>query len=431
MPTETASISHLSERIADLTKRFANGSHIDVKLQQQIVVLAEKLAIATREPDENVYHTATQIAHNAALRSIIAMGVFEALPADETSISTQTLAAQLKVDKDLLGNSTLASDLCTTHTIDADRLMRALASTHFFLNPSPNHYAHTPLSRCYTTIAPRAMTAQMYDFTSQGVFALPRFLRGNNFSSAGTYTDGPFQLGAATNLGFWEYLGAEPERMALFSAGMRAGTTIGCGRASGAFPFGVALADCGEKDVAVVDIGGGRGQALEAIKKDWKGVRGRLVLQDLPHVVKDGAQKGLPAWMETSCASFFEPQSVIGARIYYFRRIFHDWDQVKGREILLNTKGAMNEYSRILITDMVLPDVDAPRDMALQDLNMMSFGGMERSEQQWRELVGSAGLVLRRVWLSKDGAKHAVVEVVLPEFQGVDVHETEGMRGAS
>ena len=92
----------------------------------------------------------------------------------------------------------------------------------------------------------------------------------------------------------------------------------------------------------------------------------------------------------------------------------------------------MNEYSRILIADMVLPDVDAPRDMALQDLNMMSFGGMERSEQQWRELIESAELVLRRIWLSKDGAKHAVVEAVLPSFQGldVDVHETNRLSGA-
>lgn len=31
------------------------------------------------------------------------MGVFEALPADDASISTRSLAENLKVDKDLLG----------------------------------------------------------------------------------------------------------------------------------------------------------------------------------------------------------------------------------------------------------------------------------------------------------------------------------------
>lgn len=84
----------------------------------------------------------------------------------------------------------------------------------------------------------------------------------------------------------------------------------------------------------------------------------------------------------------------------------------------MNTKEAMNEYSRVLIADMVLPDINCPRDLAMQDLNMMSLGGMERSESDWRRLLESAGLSLRKVWLNEDGPKHAVVEAVLPGFKG-------------
>lgn len=61
MPTDTAAIAHLSHEISELSKGFADSSHSDIKLQQQIVLAAEKLAIATREPDENVYYTATQV----------------------------------------------------------------------------------------------------------------------------------------------------------------------------------------------------------------------------------------------------------------------------------------------------------------------------------------------------------------------------------
>lgn len=190
--------------------------------------------------------------------------------------------------------------------------MRALASTHMFNNPAPNQYAHTPLSRCYLTADSRAMTAQMYDFTCKGVFAMPQFLISNKFTSAGDYERGPFQLGANTSLGFWEYLHAEPERMQLFSAGMRARTTIGSGKANSVFPFGEALKGCVETDIAIVDVGGGRGQALEAIKQEWPQIKGRLVLQDLAHVIDDGEEKGLPSWMETSRASFFEPQVLHG-----------------------------------------------------------------------------------------------------------------------
>ncbi|KAF2203259.1 S-adenosyl-L-methionine-dependent methyltransferase [Delitschia confertaspora ATCC 74209] len=407
MPTDTGAILELSKTIGSLAQTLDKCAVSNKQVQAALIVAAEKLAIATREPEENVYHIATQIAHNAAIRSIIAMGVFEQMPEDGSPISSSTLASRLNVNEELL-----------------IRLLRACTSTHLFANPSPNHYVHTPLSRAYLTPANRAMTAQMYDFTCKGVFALPEFLLLNKFDSAGTYESGAFQMGANTDLTFWDYLAAVPERMQLFSAGMRAATTIGSGRASGAFPFGEALAEdpvANEDDVAVVDVGGGRGQALEAIQRDWPGMKGKLVLQDLPHVVKDAEKKGLPEWMGTSGGSFFEEQKIKGARIYHFRRIFHDWDQIKGRQILENTKAAMNDLSRVIIADMALPDVNAPRDMALQDLNMMSFGGMERSVSQWKDLIESAGLVMKNIWFGKDGAKHAVVEAVLPGFKGHDL----------
>jgi O-methyltransferase domain len=89
-----------------------------------------------------------------------------------------------------------------------------------------------------------------------------------------------------------------------------------------------------------------------------------------------------------------------GARIYHFRRVFHIWGQEKARELLENTKKAMDEFSRILIADMVLPDIGCPWNLAMQDLNMMSLGGMERSESEWKTLLDSTGLVLQKIWIN-------------------------------
>jgi hypothetical protein len=100
--------------------------------------------------------------------------------------------------------------------------------------------------------------------------------------------------------------------MQLFSEGMRTNTTIGSGRASGTFPFEPALKDYQETDIAVVDVGGGRGQALEAIYCDWPHIKGRFILHDLQRVIDDGNDNGLPDWMETSKASFFMPQVIHG-----------------------------------------------------------------------------------------------------------------------
>lgn len=61
MPTDAASIARLSKEISDLARTFEDSSNGDINVQQQIVLAAERLAIAAREPDENVYHTATQV----------------------------------------------------------------------------------------------------------------------------------------------------------------------------------------------------------------------------------------------------------------------------------------------------------------------------------------------------------------------------------
>lgn len=76
----------------------------------------------------------------------------------------------------------------------------------------------------------------------------------------------------------------------------------------------------------------------------------------------------------------------------------------------------MDEDSRILIADMVLPDIGCNRDLASQDVNMMSLGGMERSETQWKQLLESSGLEMRKVWSNEDGPKHAIVEAALPRI---------------
>lgn len=158
------------------------------------------------------------------------------------------------------------------------------------------------------------MTAQMYDFTCKGVFALPEFGQKTAWQDEATYERGPFQFGARTSLGFWEYLKEKPERMQLFNSGMRSQTTIGSGKRSGVFPFGDVLAGdpCEDGEIAIVDVGGGRGQVLEAIKHDHPEMKGRMVLLEVGDVIEDARRQGLPEVFETVAGSFFEPLEVKG-----------------------------------------------------------------------------------------------------------------------
>ncbi len=91
--------------------------------------------------------------------------------------------------------------------------------------------------------------------------------------------------------------------------------------------------------------------------------------------------------------------------------IFHDWPDAQCIEILKNTVSAMEPgYSKVLINDMVLPDVGATRYATQSDINMMALlGAMERSEDQWRRLLKLAGLEVVKIW---PGVPESVIEAV-------------------
>lgn len=56
-------------------------------------------------------------------------------------------------------------------------------------------------------------------------------------------------------------------------------------------------------------------------------------------------------------------------------------------------------YSKLLINENVLPNKGASLSACARDMTMMAvLGAMERTEQQWRELLGKAGLRVEKIW---------------------------------
>ena len=280
------------------------------------------------------------------------------------------------------------------------------------------------------------MFRQMYDFAGQAVYSLPKFLASADWRNPTEYDRSAFQYGHHTELGFWEYLKQDPERTKVFNSGMRSLATLSASsKSTGAYPFDEELAkeSVTDTDVLVVDVGGGRGHVLESIKAVFPQLKGRMILQDVQEVIENARAGGLAADIEPQVASFFDSQKgkqagttardsglitsespALGAFIYYFRRIFHDWSDAVSQTILRNTVQAMDHRSRILITDTVVPELGAPRHIALQDINMMSFAGMERTQSQWKELLEGVGLQVRKFW-TYEGNLQNVIEARLKE----------------
>lgn len=75
-----------------------------------------------------------------------------------------------------------------------------------------------------------------------------------------------------------------------------------------------------------------------------------------------------------------------------------------------------SQYSRILIVDFVLPDTNAPLMQSSLDIQMMSIGaGVERSELQWRDLLGRAGLMINGIWNTSPGMESVIEAVPVSE----------------
>ena len=79
--------------------------------------------------------------------------------------------------------------------------------------------------------------------------------------------------------------------------------------------------------------------------------------------------------------------------------------------------------SRLLINELVVPLQGSGLFPPHSDLNMMSIcAGMERTEAQWRELLGSVGLEIAEVW-SGEGETESIIEAITPVRNGLETDD--------
>lgn len=79
--------------------------------------------------------------------------------------------------------------------------------------------------------------------------------------------------------------------------------------------------------------------------------------------------------------------------------VLHDWDDARSVQILANCRKAMAADGRVLIVERLIPDESADAvPVLLSDINMLVLtGGMERTNAEYANLLGQAGLAPGRV----------------------------------
>lgn len=259
------------------------------------------------------------------------------------------------------------------------RLLRALASIGIFAEDH-GRFALTPLAECLLDPSTKAMATMRGEFQYRAWGELL-------FSIQSGKSAFEKQHGKP----IFDYFSENPETGKIFDQAM----TGVHGRETDAMLAAYDFSGIG----TLADIGGGNGSVITAVLKKYPTMKG--ILYDLPAVGERARANIRAAGLEGRCqvvaGNFFEAVPP-GADAFLMRHIIHDWDNDKSLTILRNCRKAMGQGSRLLIVEGVVPPGNEPSVSKFFDLAMMVLpGGMERTEEEYRQLFKAGGFRLTRI----------------------------------
>lgn len=304
--------------------------------------------------------------------------------------------------------SDLASKTGAATTLLA-RLLRYLASVGVVTETGKDSFASNNITKTLTLPAVVGGVYHNFDTIGPAWQALPDFLKEHKYQKVENVVDTPFQKAWNTDKPGFVWAQTQPEKLARFNQFM-AGQRMGMTQWHEVYPIAEKTQDLGPEQVFFVDVGGGIGHQTIALREKFPGLKNRFILQDIPFTI---AQAIPHEGVEAVVQDFFQPQGIIGARVYYMRNIIHDYPDEKASLILKNTAAALAPGSVILVDDMVVPNKGAHFHTTQLDLTMMSsLASIERTHEQWYSLVEQAGLKINKIYTYTLSLQDSIIEIV-------------------
>ena len=259
------------------------------------------------------------------------------------------------------------------------RLLRAAASVGIVREVEPGTFANTPLGETLQKDAPGSLRDLVVAELAPGHW-LPW---GHLYDAV---KSGTSQAKATLGVDAWEYYAKTPDEGACFARGMSNLSAIVAGEVLPAYDF--------SRFECIVDVGGSEGVMLAGALRAAPRARG--ILYDLPEVIERGhgsvKRYGLGDRLRAVSGDFLKDVPP-GGDLYILKAIVHDWDDEKSVTILRNVQRVAKPGAKILVIEMVVPEVVAPSPVFLMDLNMLvMLGGRERSAKEFASLLTSAGI---------------------------------------
>ncbi|KOC08449.1 putative O-methyltransferase [Aspergillus flavus AF70] len=360
---------------------------------QAVVKQTERVRIALQEPIDLVTRSIEFLALGGAVHTILGIRAYHAMPEDGSAITADELARVTNVANTVI-----------------QRIYRVAISHGIFTETAPDTYAHNDLSRALNPKGMGSFFMIALEFTRAWIH-LPEYLQSHKtddifdlVKSPAVYSVGKEHLGKS----YYELLelDPDPERREVWNTNMFMVDQLM--PIVGMFPF-ASLKEEVEQDPGrpyLVDIGAGRGQSCFAIQKDINGAfDAKFILQDLPGVINNMNPEDYPDF-DLMTYDAFTPQPIKNAHIYFMRRFLHDFYNPVCIEFVKNTASAMGPSSRLLICDMLVPDMVEPHenaDLYWLDFALLCMTGQEKKKADFMEIFEAAGLELVKIYPSAYG----------------------------
>lgn len=260
------------------------------------------------------------------------------------------------------------------------RLMRMLASVGIFTEIRDGQFQLTQLSQPMRSNVPSSI--------AEGLRLLGRPFYWDSWGSLEhSVRTGEAAFENIHGMPFFDYLSGNPEDSAAFYAWMARISINSTPALVGGHNY--------SQYNTIMDVGGGGGALITGILSANPEVQG--IYFDLPHVAEIARERVQTAGVEARCrivsGDFFESIPA-GADAFIMKTIISDWGDEPARAILKNCAAAMSGASKLLIMEAVVPHGNAAHPSKIMDINKLIFnyGGKERTEEQYAELLESSGL---------------------------------------
>jgi hypothetical protein len=299
-------------------------------------------------------------------------------------------AAELGI-ADILAEGTKSieelAQITQSHSSSLYRMMRALASVGIFFETEGKRFELTPMAEYLKTGAMRSIALMFNSDWSDKAWGY--FL--DSVKTGGT----PFEKAHGMPVSDW--LEKNPRAAEVFNEA-NATKAVNSHRAIvDVYNFsGIST---------LTDVGGGLGALMAEILIANPLMNG--VVADIPPVIQKARKIIRSRGLEDRCqvveCDFFK-KIPAGSEVYLLSNILHDWPDEQCKIILTNCHRAMKTKSKLLVVEMIIPPGNEPSVAKLLDLEMLvTTGGRERTEVEFKNLFESTGFELSRIMPTKEG----------------------------